>query len=86
MLDDINAGSKIRFTVCFGNLQPPAKLYGRVVTTYGRARADVLFDDAPGLTTVLIGDLVNINTERSAEVIPLGVADRSRLLPEEARS
>jgi hypothetical protein len=81
---DINAGSKVRYTVCFGNLQQPAKLYGRVVTTYGRARADVLFDDAPGLTTVLIGDLVNINTERSAEVVPLDARRPTgcRLVPE----
>jgi len=63
----INAGTRVRYTMRLDRHDTVA-LHGVVVTTYGRAFADVLFEGAPKATKVATCDL----TPRPADVIPLG--------------
>lgn len=79
--DLINAGTRVRFTVCFGRMQAPVRLHGVVVTTYGRAFADVLFEGAPAVTKVATCDL----TRRSADVVSIRQqAERDAFEPQPA--
>lgn len=71
-MNDITAGTLVRWTCCLNDPRETVVVRGQVVTVYGRRFADVVVSDAGITVTLPIADLKRIDPgpRASAMVIP----------------